>query len=154
MQTGVSVERQLTKVANVSVTYLNSRGVHAFYTNFINANQPGALPPSEIFYQYQSGGLFKQNQLIVNSSVRIGAKLSLFGYYTLNYANSDTSGPSYMPSNPLIQCRRLWPRVLRLPQSRLHGRHRRPSAGFPAQPVSDRQFRQPLQHHYRRRPFR
>jgi hypothetical protein len=101
MQTGVSVERQLTKVANVAVTYLNSRGVHAFYTDFINANAPLALPPSTILYQYQSGGVFKQNQLIVNSSVRMGTKLSLFGFYVLNYANSDTSGPNYMPSNPL-----------------------------------------------------
>jgi hypothetical protein len=99
MQTGVSVERQLTRVANVAVTYLNSRGVHAFYTNFINANDPGA-PPNKILYQYQSGGVFKQHQLIVNSSVRMGTKLSLFGYYVLNYAHSDTSGASFMPSDP------------------------------------------------------
>jgi len=101
MQAGVSLERQLTKSANIAVTYLNSRGVHAFYTNFINANPPGEPPPSEILYQYQSAGLFKQNQLIVNSSVRMGTKLTLFGYYVLNYANSDTSGPTYMPSDPL-----------------------------------------------------
>jgi hypothetical protein len=30
----------------------------------------------------------------------MGAKLSLFGYYTLNYANSDTSGASSFPSTP------------------------------------------------------
>jgi hypothetical protein len=105
MQTGVTLERQLTNAANLSVTYLNSRGNHQYYTNFINANQiPSgeivAPPPSEIIYQYQSGGTFKQNQLIVNSSVRMGTKLSLFGYYTLNYANSDTAGASYIPSNP------------------------------------------------------
>jgi hypothetical protein len=101
MQAGVSLERQLTKSANIAVTYLNSRGVHTFYTNFVNANSPGGPPPSEILYQYQSAGLFKQNQLIVNSSVRMGTKLTLFGYYVLNYANSDTSGPTYMPSDPL-----------------------------------------------------
>ena len=39
--------------------------------------------------------------MIVNGSIRMGTKLTLFGYYVLNYANSDTSGPSYMPSNPL-----------------------------------------------------
>jgi hypothetical protein len=105
MQTGVTLERQLTKSANLSVTYLSSRGNHQFFTNFTNANQipPGALaapPPSQILYQFQSEGVFKQNQLIVNSSIRMGAKLSLFGYYTLNYANSDTSGASSIPSNP------------------------------------------------------
>src|SRR5213078_2085536 len=50
--------------------------------------------------EFQSEGVFKQNQLIVNSSIRMGTRLSLFGYYTLNYANSDTSGASSIPSNP------------------------------------------------------
>jgi hypothetical protein len=100
IQSGVTLERQLTKVANVSVTYLNSRGSHQFYTNFINASAPGLPPPSEILYQYQSEGIFKQNQLIVNTSVHMRA-VSLFGYYVLNYANSDTSGASYIPSDPL-----------------------------------------------------
>jgi uncharacterized membrane protein YgcG len=99
-QTGVSVERQLTKAANLSVTYLNSRGYHQFYTNFINANAPGLPPPNQILYQFQSEGIFKQNQLIVNTNVRMRA-VSLFGYYVLNYANSDTSGPTYIPSDPL-----------------------------------------------------
>ena len=101
MQTGVSLEKQLTKSANVSVTYLSSRGVHAFYTNFINANEPGVAPPDSIFYQYQSEGEFKQNQLIANGSIRMGTRLTLFGFYVLNYANSDTSGPTYVPSDPL-----------------------------------------------------
>jgi hypothetical protein len=110
MQTGVSVERQLTKNANLAVTYLNSRGVHEFFTENINAPEctafpcdPGTAPrplaSTNNIYQYQSEGIFKQNQLIVNSSVRIGAKLSLFGYYTLNYANSDTgAGAGSFPS--------------------------------------------------------
>src|ERR1700704_3246568 len=34
MQSGVTLERQLTKYANLAVTYLNSRGVHQFFTNF------------------------------------------------------------------------------------------------------------------------
>src|SRR5260370_32540992 len=105
MKTGVTIERQLTKSANLSVTYLNSRGNHQFFTNFVNANPipSGATvapPPSQILYQFQSEGVFKQNQLIVNSSIRMDTKLSLFGYYTLNYANSDTSGASSIPSNP------------------------------------------------------
>jgi len=105
MQTGVSVERQLGKSANLAVTYLNSRGVHAFFTNNINAPDlaNGGLRPfpnTGNIFQYQSEGIFKQNQLIVNSSIRMGTKLSAFGYYTLNYANSDTGGSGYFPSNP------------------------------------------------------
>ena len=99
----MSLERQITKYANLAITYLNSRGVHQFYTNFLNANLAGQPPPAQLFYQFQSGAIFKQNQLIVNSSVRKG-NLSLFGYYTLNYANSDTSGASSIPSTRFATC--------------------------------------------------
>jgi hypothetical protein len=105
IQTGISLERQLTKFANLSVTYLNSRGVHQFFTTNLNPADPltGLRPDgtNQNIFQYQSEGTFKQNQLIVNTSIRMGAKLSLFGYYTLNYANSDTSGAGSFPSNPL-----------------------------------------------------
>jgi len=109
IQTGVTLERQLTRFANIAVTYLNSRGVHQFYTNNLNPFLPATatspagrpLPSQGNIFQYQSEGTFKQNQLIVNGSVRMGAKLSLFGYYTYNHANSDTSGVSSFPSNPL-----------------------------------------------------
>jgi len=94
------IERQLSKVANLSVTYLNSRGVHQFYTQYLNPPPANQTAPDNIQYQFNSGGIFKENQLIINSSIRMGTKLSLFGYYTLNYANSDTSGASSVPSNP------------------------------------------------------
>lgn len=103
IQTGVTLERQISKSANIAFTYLNSRGNHQFFTENINAPICPALPcastnPRPIagnldnVYQYQSEGVFKQNQFIVNSSIRLGAKLSLFGYYTLNYAKSDIGG--------------------------------------------------------------
>lgn len=109
MQTGLTLERQLTKSANLSVTYLNARGVHQFFTENINAPVCSILPcdpaktphpfgNTDNVYQYQSQGVFKQRQLIINSSVRMGTKLSLFGYYTLNYANSDASGAGTFPS--------------------------------------------------------
>ncbi|MGB2655812.1 MAG: carboxypeptidase regulatory-like domain-containing protein [Candidatus Acidiferrum sp.] len=111
MQTGVTLERQLTNFANVSVTYLNSRGDHQFYTNVFPPNAPGApLPagfnPGDVVYQFASEGVYKQNQLIVHSMVRIPTRhgflqdLSLFGFYVLNYANSDTAGAGYVPSIP------------------------------------------------------
>jgi hypothetical protein len=58
------------------------------------------FPDAGNIFQYQSEGIFKQNQVIVNGSIRMGTKLSLFGYYTLNYANSDTSGAGSFPSIP------------------------------------------------------
>src|SRR5262249_38423999 len=107
LQSAVSVERQLTKIANVSVSYLNARGVHQFLSVNANAPLPGTpysdgprpVPLAGNIYQYISEGIFKQNQLIANFNVRAGARLSLFGYYSLNYANSDVAGASSFPSN-------------------------------------------------------
>src|SRR5229473_2712296 len=105
MQTGVSLERQLGKSANLAITYLNARGVHAFFTNNINASNPAnnkqrPMPNQGNIFQFESDGLLRQNQLVVNSSIRMGTKLSAVGYYTLNYAKSDTGGSGYFPSNP------------------------------------------------------
>ncbi len=103
MQTAFSLERQVTKIANVTVSYLNARGVHQFVSLNLNApipGTPGSPPTAEApLYQYSSDGVFRQNQLITSFNIRAGAKLSLFGYYTLNYANSDTSGASSLPMN-------------------------------------------------------
>ncbi|HEY6290890.1 MAG TPA: carboxypeptidase-like regulatory domain-containing protein [Terriglobia bacterium] len=112
IQSAIGLERQVTKNATVSVTYLNSRGVHQFLTNDINAPLPGTYPLGDPsagtrpfpdqgnIYQYQSVGEFNQNQLIANFNIRLGSKLSLFGFYTLNYANSDTGGVNTSPMNP------------------------------------------------------
>ncbi|MFI5111018.1 MAG: carboxypeptidase regulatory-like domain-containing protein, partial [Terriglobales bacterium] len=95
------------KIANVTVSYLNSRGVHQFLSIDTNAPTPGTPnssgprpnPAAGDIYQYSSDGVFRQNQLIANFNIRAGAKLSLFGNYSLNYANSDASGASSFPSN-------------------------------------------------------
>ncbi len=106
MQGAISVERQVTKSATVAVTYLNSRGFDQFLTINANAPYPGtpcypncpAISGGNV-YRYVSEGNFSQNQLIVNSNVRVGSRLQLFAYYTLNYANSDASGVSNFPTN-------------------------------------------------------
>jgi hypothetical protein len=110
MQTALSLERQVGKVSKLSLTYLNSRGVRQLFTNDINVPEPGTYPPGDPsagtrgntsfgdIYQYESGGIFKENQFIVSGSVRAGAKVSLNGFYTLTYANGDTSGG--FPSSP------------------------------------------------------
>jgi uncharacterized membrane protein YgcG len=104
MQTGVGLERQLSKNATVSVTYLNSHGVHQLFTRDINAPLPATgVPPNPNYgniYQYESAGLFNQNQLITNFNLRMGTKLMLFGVYTLGYAHSNTGGVSSSPMNP------------------------------------------------------
>ncbi len=107
MEAAISLERQLTKNATVSVTYLNSRGVHQLFLRNANAPLPGTYNPADPtsgirplgnndnVYQYNSGGVFEQNQLITNFRVSLGQKVSLFGFYSLSYANSDlgSGGP-------------------------------------------------------------
>jgi len=106
MQSGLTLEKALGKSANVAFTYLYSRGEHAFLTRNVNAPLPPTYLPTDRplggdnnIYQYDSGGDFRQKQFIVNGNVRVGTRVSLFSYYTLNYTNSDTSGVTYFPSN-------------------------------------------------------
>jgi hypothetical protein len=101
----MSIEQQVSKSATISLTYLNSHGVHQLFTNDINAPVPGTWfaqgnpqlgtrpnPNAGNIYDYQSGGLFNQNQLIANVNLRLSTKLTLGGFYTLGYANADTNG--------------------------------------------------------------
>ena len=108
MQTGVSLERQVAKGTTVSLTYLNSRGEHQLFIRNINAPLPGTYPPSGVrplagtygnanVFAYDSSGIFRQNQLIANMRVSIGSRVSLFGFYSLNFANSDLGSASYSP---------------------------------------------------------
>jgi len=122
MQTALSLERQVSKTMKISLSYLNSRGYHQLLTDNINSPVlPGTLIPTSTanggvypnggpcpasadgrcaIYQFQSTGVFNQNQVVVNVTVRAGTRLLLNGYYTLNYADSDTGGVSSMPSDP------------------------------------------------------
>ena len=107
MQTAVGVDQQLTKYATVSVTYLNSRGVHNLDTRNINAplygpntDNSGLRPfgANQNIYQYESGAVFKQNQLLTNFNLRASSSMSFFGFYALGWANSDTGGVTAFPS--------------------------------------------------------
>ena len=116
MESAISFETQLTKIATLKISYLNSRGSDQLLLNNINTPLPETIiPPYYLnpttgtrpfgdaagnIYQYESEGIFRQNQLFVQTTIRAGAKLMLFGYYVLNYANGDTSGAGSFPSNP------------------------------------------------------
>jgi hypothetical protein len=105
MQSGMGLERQLTKNATVSVTYLNTHGVHQLISRNINAPDPAdpastPRPNNSIsnLYQYESAGLYNQNQMIANFNVR-ASKFSLFGFYTLSYVDSNTASGGSFPMN-------------------------------------------------------
>jgi hypothetical protein len=101
MQSAVGVERQIAKSTTLAVTYISSYGEHQLFLRNANAPLPGTYPPgirpfggTDNIYQYDSEGIFRQNQLITNVRTSMGSKLSLFGFYTLNYAHSDLGGGS------------------------------------------------------------
>ena len=110
MQGAASVERQVSKIINVSINFVTSRGVHQLITNNINAPLPGTITTANPLgtrplgnsinmYQFESAGSFRQNQLINSVNIRAGAKLSLFGNYTLGYAHNNTATNGF-PTNP------------------------------------------------------
>jgi hypothetical protein len=103
----VGLERQVTKSIKTSVTYITTHGIHQFLTRNINAPLPGTYditnPSSGVrpfgnvgnIYDYESAGLYNENQLITNFNIRAGAALSLFGYYTLSYSKTNAAGGSF-----------------------------------------------------------
>ncbi|MGH9563910.1 MAG: hypothetical protein ACRD3S_20850, partial [Terracidiphilus sp.] len=121
-QLGLSLERQLTKASTLTLTYMHSSGFHQLVTRDANAYLPGEyqINPSDpngppmidtsinngtrpdpnlgIVQQYFPEAVFNENQLIVNINARFSPKLSLFGFYTASFANSD-GGNGSNPSN-------------------------------------------------------
>jgi hypothetical protein len=107
LQFAIGLDQQIFKNATMSVNYLRAQGEHEFYSQNINAPVNGVypIPPAPgtsafVNDQYQSGGIFRQNQLMANFTVRPSRRVSLSGYYALNFANADTSGFSSYPSVP------------------------------------------------------
>jgi hypothetical protein len=104
MQAGVGVDRQIGKLTTINVTYLYTRGVHQYLTNTVTAPSFDVATytitgsaPTLYNNQFQSGGIFNQNQLIVTATMRL-KKLSFHGFYTYSQARSDTSGVNFFPS--------------------------------------------------------
>ncbi len=115
IQGAAGLERQVSRNIKASITYITSHGIHQLLTRNINAPLPGTYDPANPssgirpygdignIYQYEPAGLFNENQLIANFNIRMGAAVSLFGYYTLSYANANAvqgeRGGSSFPMN-------------------------------------------------------
>jgi hypothetical protein len=110
MQAAVGIDRQISKTVTSNVTYLYGRGVHQYLTNNIGANLfpeanylTGTYPDAPLAkptfndLQYQSGGVYRQQQIIATASARF-RRFTLFSFYTYNNAHADTSGVNYVPS--------------------------------------------------------
>ena len=104
-QFGATLERQLTKTATLTVTYLHSFGVHQMVTRDANAYLPETYsygsstktgvrpnPLLGIVDQYFPEAVFKQNQVIANIRAQFSKNFSMFGFYNVTRANSNGSG--------------------------------------------------------------
>ena len=110
MQSVISVERQLPHNFTVSASYINARTLHLLRARAINAPLPGTFLPgapnrgvrpfgSDNIFEYESGGRFNQNQLIVTIRNAFGLKASINAFYVFARANSDTDGSGTFPAN-------------------------------------------------------
>jgi hypothetical protein len=102
IQSAIGVDRQLPKNISLSVNYTDSRGEHQLRTVNINApppGTPGSIGSTAPLYQYESSGMFKQNQLTVSLNARLNARYTMFGYYNLGHAHSNTDGVNTFPVN-------------------------------------------------------
>jgi hypothetical protein len=115
MQTAFSVERQLPYRITLSVSYIGARTLHALRSRNVNAPLTDAAgrplrdaatgaflrpdPSRGNVFRYESSGVFKQHQLVVNVNNRFSRKFTLFGNYTLNFARSDTDYAGNFPIN-------------------------------------------------------
>lgn len=102
MQAAFSVERSLPGRTSLTFNYINSRGVHTLRTRDINAPLPGTytgpgtgvLPYSGLgpIYQYETTGVYNQNQAMVNVSTRFNSRFTLQGYYAYGNAKGNANG--------------------------------------------------------------
>lgn len=104
MQSSVGIDQAIGKHTTLSLSYLYTRGLHQYLTNNVSAPvfDTGSYivvgpTPDSYNYQFQSGGLYKQHQLIVSTNTH-ASKFSLQAVYTFNHAESDTQGVTYFPS--------------------------------------------------------
>jgi hypothetical protein len=110
LQSAITVERQLPHNTTLSVSYLNSHGVHEFRSQDINAPVPATYRgPGTGVYPHdivgpillmESAGLFNQNMMIANVRSQINSKISLNGFYMLGRSYSNTDGVNTVPSSP------------------------------------------------------
>lgn len=104
MQGGVGVDQQITKKITGNITYLYSQGVHQYFTNNVTAPDfdPGTYTvtgpaPATYNYQFQSGGFYREQQIITTLSASF-KHFSVNGNYSYTDAKSDTQGVNSFPS--------------------------------------------------------
>jgi hypothetical protein len=111
MEAAIGIDRQIARSLTGNVTYIYSQGVHQFFTanlsaaeefpfeNALNGIYPATAPtaPSTNNLQYQSGGFYRESQIMATLRATY-RKFSFATNYTYSNARGDTSGVGSVPS--------------------------------------------------------
>ena len=110
---GISAERAIGKIGNISVSYLSLRGTHNYNSFNINAPLPGTfvfgdpthpgvrpLGGNGNIYQFASEGINKERRFDVEGNLNPNKKFSLWLYYSARVQNQDSAGATAFPSQP------------------------------------------------------
>jgi hypothetical protein len=97
-QSSLGIERQASKAARLTVTWIDTRGVHLLNSRNVNAPLGGGYPFGDrsIRLLTESAGFSRLNQVVANVNANY-KKLHLFGYYSLSYGKDNNEG---LPANP------------------------------------------------------
>jgi hypothetical protein len=108
MQAALSVERQLRQGTTLSMFYVASRTLHLLRSRNINApfcptglncnNAPRPDPTRGAINQYESSGVFNQQQLITSLRTTINPRVTLNVNYRLGFAKGDSDGAGSFPA--------------------------------------------------------
>ena len=92
-ETAATVEQQVGKYASVTVTYLNARGFHQFMTRTLPVALAVActttVSNANLLSCNQSEGIYRQNQITTSINIRTPKGMTIGGYYSANWANSN-----------------------------------------------------------------
>ena len=96
-QAAVGVDQQIGRIGSVSVNYITARGIHQYLSRAFITGQ--GTPNQGYDNQFQSNGYYREDQLLLNSNIHMRT-LTLFGFYSLNFANANTSGSTSFATDP------------------------------------------------------
>ena len=103
IQGSFSIERSLPHNTTMSVSYLDTRGVHQLRSRNLNAPAPltGIRPLGNSLnvYDYETTGWYRQHLLMFNAQLRPNRKINFTANYTLGKADGDTDGAGTFPAN-------------------------------------------------------
>lgn len=102
LQGALGFERKLPSDTTLSINYTQTRGLHLFRSQDINAPVNNLYPIGRpgLVGLMESTGIYRQRQLVITVNTKVNKFLSLTGTYMENRAKSNTDGINTYPARP------------------------------------------------------